>query len=85
MEEWKLTKRESNRKVRPSLTASSLFSPVTRDSLSNTHAGSTGNGTAVPRTSQERYLNIKNYSPQCLNYAKDLSIPPIKLEEQKAT
>lgn len=42
-------------------------------------------GTAVPRTIQERHFNVEDDSPQCLNYAKDLPIPPIKLEEQKAT
>lgn len=79
------TKGESGRKMRPCLTTGSVFSSVTWDSVSNTCAGSAMDGTADPRTIQEKHLNVKNYSPQCPNYAKDLPIPPIKLEEQKAT
>lgn len=71
--------------MRPCLPAGDLFSLVTWDSLSNTRVGITMDGAAVPRKIQEGHFNVKNYSPQCLNYAKDLFILPINLEEQKAT
>lgn len=40
-------------------------------------------GTVVPRTTQERHFNTKDYPTQRQNYAKDLPNSPIKLEEQK--
>lgn len=51
--------------------------------LSNTGAERTTVRTAVPTATQERDCSLKNYFPQCLNYANDLPIPPTKLEEQK--